>query len=616
MGSIEVEPLVNGNHADAKSATTSTAIEVVDDSRTIPVNGISEDNDIWVYPHPTDFKISDHPIDEIRSLKVAIIGAGLAGIEATILLKAKVPKVDLTVLEKNADVGGTWYENVYPGVRCDIPAHVYQSTFSPNPFWTEEYAQGTEILAYWKSVARKYNVYNSVSFQTKVTGAYWEPSKGQWRVESTNLDDDTQSTNHYDFVITAIGHFNEWKLPDYPGLETYKGHLRHSSNWDPGFDPAGKRIATIGNGASGIQVTTELQKVASHVDHYARNRTWIAGNFNPTLKERQNTPMHFSTEQLESFKDPASYLKYRKELEGNFFRGFDSQLRDSEATKETTKNFTEMMRKRLGDKPELLENLVPEFPPHCRRLTPGPGYLEALTKDNLSFIQTPIERFYEDGIVTIDGVQREVDAIICSTGANVHYAPPFPIVSGEYDLSRDWRPDGKFGWPYSYLGLATPGFANLFYLLGPNPAGPSGTVPHAVETQITYVAKMLRKMSSQGIRTMTPSKAATDDFVRYCDAFFPRTNMSLKCSSWSNGGRPGARIHGHWPGSGAHINHVRRDPRWEDYEYTYVRPENRFAYFGNGQTAKEKDPTSDMTPYLRLEEANDLRDLHERWWDL
>ncbi|KXT10070.1 hypothetical protein AC579_2470 [Pseudocercospora musae] len=134
--------------------------------------------------------------------------------------------------------------------------------------------------------------------------------------------------------------------------------------------------------------------------------------------------------------------------------------------------------------------------------------------------------------------------------------------------------------------------------------------------QITYVAKMLRKMSSQGIRTMTPSKAATDDFVRYCDAFFPRTNMSLKCSSWSNGGRPGARIHGHWPGSGAHINHVRRDPRWEDYEYTYVRPENRFAYFGNGQTAKEKDPTSDMTPYLRLEEANDLRDLHERWWDL
>lgn len=116
--------------------------------------------------------------------------------------------------------------------------------------------------------------------------------------------------------------------------------------------------------------------------------------------------------------------------------------------------------------------------------------------------------------------------------------------------------------------------------------------------------------------TMTPSKQATDDFVTYCDAFFPRTNLARKCSSWSNGGRPGARIHGHWPGSAAHLARVRREPRWEDFEYSYVRPENRFAYFGNGWTKKEATPESDMTPYLRLPEDNDLRDLHERWWDL
>lgn len=151
---------------------------------------------------------------------------------------------------------------------------------------------------------------------------------------------------------------------------------------------------------------------------------------------------------------------------------------------------------------------------------------------------------------------------------------------------------------------------------GPNPAGPSGTVPHAVETQVTYIAKMLRKMSSERIRTMTPQKSATDEFVEYCDSFFPRTNLSLKCSSWSNGRRPGARIHGHWPGSGSHVNHVRRNPRWEDFEYTYDRPENRFAYFGNGTTKKEYDAGSDLTSYLRLDSANDLRDLHERWWDL
>ncbi|KAK3059056.1 hypothetical protein LTR09_000622 [Extremus antarcticus] len=127
---------------------------------------------------------------------------------------------------------------------------------------------------------------------------------------------------------------------------------------------------------------------------------------------------------------------------------------------------------------------------------------------------------------------------------------------------------------------------------------------------------MLRKISSQGIRTMTPSKEAADDFVEYCDAYFPHTNLAKKCASWSNSGIPGSRIHGHWPGSAAHMNHVRREPRWEDFEYTYVRPKNRFAYFGNGWTNKERDAQSDMAPYLKRENDNDLRDLHERWWDL
>lgn len=125
-----------------------------------------------------------------------------------------------------------------------------------------------------------------------------------------------------------------------------------------------------------------------------------------------------------------------------------------------------------------------------------------------------------------------------------------------------------------------------------------------------------QKFVSSLTSARTPLKAAADDFVTYCDAFFPRTNLSRKCSSWSNGGVPGARIHGHWPGSASALNHVRREPRWEDFEYTYDRPENRFAYWGNGVTNREYDETSDMTSYLRLDEENDLRDIHERWWDL
>jgi cation diffusion facilitator CzcD-associated flavoprotein CzcO len=193
------------------------------------------------------------------------------------------------------------------------------------------------------------------------------------------------------------------------------------------------------------------------------------------------------------------------------------------------------MKRRLTEKPELLDAIVPDFSPHCRRLTPGPGYLEAISQENVSFIQTPIKRFTKDGIETVDGTHRTVDAIICSTGANVDYAVPFPLVSGDVNLASAWKSDGVFGFPYSYLGMATPGFPNLFFIHGPNASGASGTLPHSVENQVTYIARLLRKVSSQGIQTIVPTKAAADDFVEYCDTFFPRTVLTEDCSSWSNG---------------------------------------------------------------------------------
>lgn len=243
-----------------------------------------------------------------------------------------------------------------------------------------------------------------------------------------------------------------------------------------------------------------------------------------------------------------------------------------------------------------------------------------MTKPNVSYITDRISHFTETGIVTADGIERPVDAVICATGANVDFAPPFPMVNDKgVDLSKAWRPEGEHGFPYTYIGFATPDFPNLIHLHGPNAHGAAGTITQSIETQLGYIAKLLRKVSSQGIKTFQPSKAATDDFITYCDAFFPRTNLSQKCSSWANGRRPGARIHGLWPGSQSHVTIVRRDPRWEDWEWEYLRPENRFAYFGNGWTKKELDGSGDLTGFLKKEAVTgelDLRDLHERWWDL
>ncbi|KAL1998000.1 hypothetical protein VTN02DRAFT_225 [Thermoascus thermophilus] len=602
-------------YSERKDATTATATEVREEP--------AAEKQASARP---SFELEEHPIDQVRDITVGVIGAGLSGVIAGVLLPAKVPGLDLRIYDKNADVGGTWFENTYPGVRCDIPAHVYQSGFAPNTQWTEEFAQGHEIREYWQGVARKYDVYRYLRPRQKVERAEWLPEEAQWKLTLRDLGDDGRIYEEkLDILVSAIGHFNAWKLPDYPGIDSYRGVLFHSSNWNHDFDPRGKRIALIGNGASGLQVLPSIQPLAGHVDHYARNRTWIVDSFGVTGIRRLE-PNYFTPEQRESFRDPQKYLEYRRSVERGYFQRFGAIFKDSPENRALREKWTALMLSRIQDRPELADQIIPDFPPNCRRPTPGPGYLEALTKDNVRLIQTPIARFTETGIVTVDGVERAVDAVICATGANVDFAPPFSIVAHGVDLKTAWKPDGHFGFPYSYLGVATPGFPNLLWLGGPYASGYSGTVPNSVENQATYIAKVIRKFRAQGIRTMAPSRQATDDFVAYSDRFYPRTvwtanddasSTSRNCSSWYNGGRPGGRVHGLFPGSASHVNHVRRDPRWEDWEYTYTNPSgNRFAYFGNGWTARELVEDADLTPHLKLPEEIDLRSYLEGWWDV
>ncbi|KAI0882449.1 FAD/NAD(P)-binding domain-containing protein [Annulohypoxylon maeteangense] len=567
------------------------------------------------YPVPT-LKLEDRYIDEPRQLRVAVIGAGLSGVLAGILLPAKVPNIKLTIFEKNADVGGTWFENIYPGVRCDVPAHVYQTSFSPNTQWSEQFAQGREIREYWQGLARKYDVYQHLKLSQKVEEISWDEKKSVWNVKVHNLSTGETSSQEFDFVLTAIGRFNAWRLPDYPGINEFKGLLRHASNWDPTFDPTGKSVAIIGNGASGIQLTANLQKRVKHLDHYARNKTWVTASF--AGDETSITPIPISASLRDSFADPAEYVKFRKELESKYWRGFSSWLKGSELNQKSREEYTELIRKRLAKKPELFENIIPDFSPHCRRLTPGPNYFEAITEDNVEYIQTRIKAFTATGIETVDGKHRAVDAVFCATGANVDLVPPFSIWANGKDLSQLWKRDGEFGFPYSYLGVATPGFPNLGFVHGPHGSGRSGTVPHSVEVQVTFFAKLLRKVAREGIRTVQPARKAADDFVAYSDAFFETTVLSENCSSWYNSGRPGSRIHGLWPGSAAQVTIVLRDPRWEDWEYEYLSESgNRLAwYFGNGRTRREEDLAVDITPYIKDPATVDLRDVHESWWDL
>jgi cation diffusion facilitator CzcD-associated flavoprotein CzcO len=623
---IAVDGGVVTESANVHAAYVDAVVNGVSETKHSLSNGVNDKQQLGNQLHGTypvsNLELHENHIDNVRSLRVVVIGAGLAGITAGILLPAKVPEIQLTLLEKNEDVGGTWLENVYPGVRCDIPAHVYQATFSPNTQWSQQFATGDEIRDYWQGNARKYDVYKYVKFARRVEDVAWNDETHEWIISGSNNNTGERWEEKADFVIPAIGRFNTWKLPDYPGLSEFKGPLFHTSNWDPHFDPTGKTVAVIGNGASGIQVVPNMQKVAKHVDHYARNKTWIAASW--AGDERTFEPQWYSEDTKKTLlDDPAAYLTFRKEIEAKYWRRFPSTFRGAKENEAMRDRFIKIMTERVAQKPELIDTLIPDFNPNCRRLTPGPGYLEAISSPNVTFIQKPIKRFTATGIETADGTHRPVDAILCSTGAAIDFVPPFTIRARGFDLQEAWSPFSDLskptnhGWPYTYLGLAVPNFPNLLFLAGPHGTGPSGTVPHSVEVQLTYYAKLLRKVSSQGIKTISPSKAAADDFVEYADAFFPRTVLTDNCSSWANGGKAGQRIHGIWPGSAGHVTLVRKEPRWEDWEYTYLHKSgNRLAgWFGNGWTQKERDEDSDITPYLKVEGTVDLKRVHEEWWE-
>lgn len=269
----------------------------------------------------------------------------------SIILNLPVVGVNYLTLKQ----GGTWFENVYPGVRCDVPAHVYQSSFAPNTQWSEAFARGKEIQAYWGGLAKKYNVYEKTQFEQKVIACQWKPEEAKWELRVKDLKTGAETTSRYDIVIPAIGHFNEWRLPQYEGMDQYKGLLRHSSNWDPSFNPEGKKIAVVGNGASGIQILPELQRVCEHVDHYARSRTWIAGSLGGL--DRQVEAMTFTPEELKEFEDPEKYTAYRKKLENTYWDKFEAQIRESDSSRNNIARFKELMAARLKDKPELLEKI-------------------------------------------------------------------------------------------------------------------------------------------------------------------------------------------------------------------------------------------------------------------
>ncbi|KIV89327.1 hypothetical protein PV10_08903 [Exophiala mesophila] len=570
---------------------------------------------------PSSTSNASRPIDEARPLKVIYIGAGVSGILAAIEFLKAVPSLELVIYEKNPEVGGTWYENKYPGCACDIPSHAYQLSFESWTEWSQFYSGAPEILQYWKMVAEKYRVRDFVRFQHKCVEARWDESRSKWTTKFLRLDSAEPSIveDEADVLITGTGLLNDWKWPSIEGLQDFKGPLLHTANWDESFDVTGKKVAVIGAGSSGIQVVPAIVNKVSAMDHYVRGKTWISTQFSQDLLEEtthnQSSNFDYSQEQKQQWRDdPKSYIKYRKDMEFGLQSTYDNVKLGSQSHARGRRNYERHMRERLSAKPELAEQLIPDFPPLCKRLTPGPGYLEALMQSHVALISQSIVSVDAKGITTADGVYRQVDAIICATGFETSPGQGFPIY-GEDGVNLREKYAVR---PKTYLGLCTNNFPNFFQSLGPNSFQGAGTLLVMMEQAHKYMAQILRRMAYGDLKTIQPKKRQVENFTSYCDKYFENTVYTAGCASWyttklkdpTGAGNGATKVTALWPGSSVHYLRAMESVRWEDYELENIDTSD-FGWFGNGRTVGEVGVTQDaeaLTWYLN--QTNFLGDLY------
>ncbi|KAG5366478.1 Baeyer-Villiger monooxygenase [Yarrowia sp. B02] len=574
------------------------------------LNGLSESE--WTQ------KILSRPPLGRDKVSVVIAGAGLGGITTAIMLLNKVDNLDLTVLERSADFGGVWFDNQYPGIQCDIPSHAYQLTFDPKKDWSRAYAHGDEIRGYWKSIAQKYGVDKVTKFGHNIRQAKYNEKTHKWVVKVENRPDIV-----CDVFISCSGTLNNPRYPHQPGFDTFEGPIFHPQKWPKDLsvdDLKGKRVALVGNGATGVQILPQIVDKAAHVDHYARNAMWIGhtlcGPGGPGYVD-------YDKEDLESIKSDEEYHKFRKELDSILGGKYNFLFYGTPAYTAMIKELLALKWIRVGKDPELFKKVVPLYTPGTRRLLPAPGYLEALTKDNVDYHLGEFKEFTKNGIIGSDGVFREADIIIYATGYFVQeghgFTPDFDIIGRDpkYTLRKHFSPlESKLGYSATYMGLAAPGFPNFFYTLSVNSFVLETTAPETAEIQATYIARAIRKKQLEKILSMEPSLRATEKFnIRVTEV-----SEALSMSHSSIGvlremTRDGKnRIKLTWPGSPSHALAVLRDPRWEDYEYEYEDDEDPFMYFGSGKTWID-DHEGDRTFYL-AKPGTHPRDLHEGWVSL
>jgi len=443
---------------------------------------------------------------------VLIVGSGFSGLGVAIRLKQE-GFTDFAILERADDVGGTWQANTYPGCACDVPSHLYSFSFAPNPAWSQTYSRQPEIWDYLRDTARRYDVLRHVRFGHTVTSAEWDEETARWKVETG------QGSFTARVFIPAMGPLAEPKQPEVPGLDSFEGKIFHSARWDHDHDLTGERVASIGTGASAIQYVPMIQPDVAKLHVFQRTAPWIMPHSNRKVTGVERRAYR-------------AFPALQRLVRGLVYSGREilvlGFVKRPGLMKQVEKVARRHMRSQISD-PELIRKATPDYTIGCKRILPSNHWYPALERPNVELVTDAITEVKPHSVVTADGSEREVDTIILGTGFSVTDMPVARQVRGR---GGKLIVDSWGGSPRAHLGLAMPGFPNMFMMLGPNTGLGHTSMVYMIESQVNYVIDALRKMRDDGVDTVEVKRDTVRAYNDRLDEMHEGTVWTTGCKSW------------------------------------------------------------------------------------
>jgi cation diffusion facilitator CzcD-associated flavoprotein CzcO len=454
-------------------------------------------------------------------VSIAVVGGGFAGVGAVSML-SRAGYRDVTVFERSPRVGGVWNDNTYPGAACDVPSHLYEFSFAPNPRWSRRYAPQTEIQAYLEDVARSHGVLDQIKTGVEVERASWDEERAKWSLQTS------AGPHEADVLLTACGQLSVPKIAAIPGLDGFSGPSFHTARWRDDVPLQGRRVAVIGTGCSAIQVVPAIQPDVAQLDVYQRSPGWTFPRMDFAYRERTKRA-------LERYP-----ILQRLDRQANF------AFQELGAMAMTNRPWLLSAFRAIGrwqikqaiKDPELRAKVTPQDEIGCKRVMLTDDWYPALTQPNVELVTERIEAITESGVRTQDGVERPADVLLLATGFQTHgFVAPMQIVGrGGRTLAEQWS-----GVPRAYLGLSVPGFPNLFLLYGPNTNGGTGSVIFTIEAGVNHVIAALRELELARARAIEIRPPAAEAFDRELRTALQSTVWHTGCTNWyldENGNDP------------------------------------------------------------------------------